>query len=569
LVYNSNGKTGSESAVGAVVQMMDRHLLSGFEESVQSYQDKKAVVYLGRAYTYRELQELSWRFATALHEMGIGHGDRVFIYLPNCVQWVIAYLGILRIGAVAVPVSPIYTPSEIKYMINDSGSETIICQDTNFGYVREVMPETGLKRVIHTNIAALLPLWKRAVGMLFDRVPRGKVEGGKNVYSFKKLLASYPPDPPPRPPVNPREDLVHILYTGGTTGLPKGVPETHGFLNCMISDYHELTGGHIQKGNETLMIASPLFHIMGLMTFMSLGLTLGNRTVIMPVPQIDSILKAIERYRVSLIIGVPAFYRMILENDRFDLYDLRSLRYCWSGGDVLPTEIFKQWQERFNIPIYQNFGATETGFVAFSPLDQSPSPNIIGFPVSSKVVKIVDPDTLEAVPEDTPGEIMISSEYMVESYWNKPEETAASFLNQDGMRYYRMKDFVKMGKDRQLSYVDRGADIIKYKGYRVSCSEIEAVLQDHGAVTAACVIGVPDPKTGERIKAMVVLKESSRGVGATDLIRWCRDRLAPYKIPHYIEFRDMLPKSKVGKLLRREVRDEERRKMKEDKTSAQ
>ncbi|NNG07504.1 MAG: long-chain fatty acid--CoA ligase, partial [Desulfobacteraceae bacterium] len=230
-----------------------------------------------------------------------------------------------------------------------------------------------------------------------------------------------------------------------------------------------------------------------------------------------------------------------------------------------PSEIFNRWRQKFNIPIYQNFGATETGFVAFSPMDQEPSSNIIGFPVPSKKIKVVEPDSLEPAAPNSPGELLTSSEYMVRAYWNKPEETAAGFVELDGKLYYRMKDIVQMTNDGQLSYTDRGADIIKYKGYRVSCSEIEAVLQDHEAVMGACVIGVPDPKVGERIKAMVVIREGVRGVGATDLIRWCRDRLAPYKVPYYIEFRDMLPKSKVGKLLRREVRDEERRRTEKGK----
>ena len=548
--------------------LMEEHSLFSFEENCQKHPDKIALIYLGKTYSYKHLLELRDRFATALHAMGVQEEDRVFIYLQNCVQWVVAYLGILRIGAIAVPVSPIYTPNEIRYLIKDSGAETMICQDTNFGYVREVLLETGLKRVIHTNLASMLPLWKRAVGTLFDRIPKGKVEAGDNVFSFTQLLKSHPPNPPAKKSINPGKDLVHILYTGGTTGLPKGVPETHSFLNCMIHDYLELTDGFVREAESPLLIASPLFHIMGLMTFMSLGLGLGNQTVLMLTPQIDSILKAIERHRVELMIGVPAFYRMILENDRLDLYDLGSLRYCWCGGDVLPTEILRLWEERFNISIYQNFGATETGFIAFSPLDQKPRANVIGYPVSTKEIRLVDPETLGPLEGKKAGELLITSPYMVREYWNKPEETAAAFTEMDGKLFYRVNDIVQIGEDQQLSYVDRGADIIKYKGYRVSCSEIEAVLQDHEAVTAACVIGVPDVRAGERIKAMVVLKESSRGVGATDLTRWVRERLAPYKVPHYIEFRDMLPKSKVGKLLRREVRDEERRKMKKAKVVA-
>lgn len=540
--------------------LMDKPALFSFEQNCQKYPDKAALIYLGKSYSYVHLKELIDRFATALHTLGVGKEDKVFIYLPNCVQWVIAYLAILEIGAVAVPVSPIYTPNEITYMLNDCGAETIICQDANFGYVKDVLPRTGLKRIIHTGLASMLPLWKRVVGMLFDKVPRGRTERGDNIYSFKALVAEHPPEPP-RPSISPKEDLAYILYTGGTTGLPKGVPGTHAFINCLISDYHAVIRGHIEEADSTLIMVGPLFHIMGQATFLSIGLGLGNKTVLMPVPQVDSILKAIEKYRVDLLSGVPTLYRMILENDRRDLYDLSSMKFCWSGGDVLPSEIFKRWREQFNVPIYQNFGATETGFVAFSPMDQEPSSNVIGVPVPSKKIKVVDPESLEPVAVDTPGELLISSEYMVRAYWNKPEETASAFVELDGSLYYRMKDIVQSREDGQLSYVDRGADMIKYKGYRVSCSEIEAVLQNHGAVMGACVIGVPDPKVGERIKAMVVIREGVRGVGATDLIRWCRERLAPYKVPYYIEFRDMLPKSKVGKLLRREVRDEERRRM--------
>jgi long-chain acyl-CoA synthetase len=544
--------------------LMDQHALFTFEQNCQRFPEKEALIYLGKSYSYAQLKELSDRFATALHELGVRENDKIFIYLPNCVQWVISYLAILEIGAIAVPVSPIYTPSEITYMINDSGAETIICQDTNFGYVKEVFPQTGLKRIIYTGLASMLPLWKRVVGMLFDRVPRGSIERGEKIYSFKALVAQHPPQPS-RPHINPKEHLAYILYTGGTTGLPKGVPGTHSFINCMINDYQRVIEGYIGKGTSTLIMVGPLFHIMGQATFLSIGLGLGNRTILMPIPEVDSILKAIEKYSVDLLSGVPTLYRMILENDRLDFYDLSSLKYCWSGGDVLPSEIFNRWKQRFNIPIYQNFGATETGFVAFSPMDQEPSSNIIGFPVTSKKIKVVDPDSLEPVAPNSPGELLTSSEYMVRAYWNKPEETAAGFVELDGKLYYRMKDIVQMANDGQLSYTDRGADIIKYKGYRVSCSEIEAVLQDHEAVMGACVIGVPDAKVGERIKAMVVIREGVRGVGATDLIRWCRERLAPYKVPYYIEFRDMLPKSKVGKLLRREVRDEERRRTEKGK----
>jgi len=288
-------------------------------------------------------------------------------------------------------------------------------------------------------------------------------------------------------------------------------------------------------------------------------LSKGNTAVLMPIPQVDAILDAIQRYKGTLLLGAPTLYRMILENDRLDTYDLSSLRYCWSGGDVLPLEVFNRWKKKFGVPIYQVFGATEVGFVAMTPLDREPVPGSVGQPLPSREIRIVDPGTLQDVPVNTEGELLVTSEYIPKSYWNKPEETAASYVEIDGKIWYRMKDFVRRDADGQLYYMDRSADVIKYKGYRVSCSEIEAILQDHPAVVGACVVGVPDPGVGERIKAMVVLRQDARGVGGTELMKWCRERLAPYKVPGYIEFRDMLPKSKVGKLLRREIREEERR----------
>jgi long-chain acyl-CoA synthetase len=262
---------------------------------------------------------------------------------------------------------------------------------------------------------------------------------------------------------------------------------------------------------------------------------------------------------------------MILENDRLDRYDQGSLRYCFCGGDVLPIEVFNRWRQSFGIPIYQVYGSTEAGHVTYSRLDREPEPTSVGLPLKTRTCKVVDPDTLEPVPISEIGELLVTSDYTIKNYWKKPEETERSYADIEGTVYYRMGDYVRQDENvrqderGEIYYIERSADVIKYKGYRISASEIEAVLQDYPTVIGACVVGVPDDTVGERIKAMVVLKEDARGVGAPELMKWCRRRLAPYKIPQYIEFRDMLPKSKVGKLLRREIRDEERRRISRDK----
>ncbi|MGC1403949.1 MAG: AMP-binding protein [Thermodesulfobacteriota bacterium] len=539
-------------------------VFSRFERMVQKYPQKTAVVFLGEKYSFARLMNLIDRFAAGLSGQGVKQGDRVILYLSNCIQWVVAFFGIQKIGAVVVPVSPIYTSHEVSYMIQDSGAETIICHDTNFGYVKETFGTTELKRAIVTNLVDLLPLPKRTLGFLFDKIPHGVVEKSEKVLLFKELLKSSPT--PPSVKIDPWKDLAYILYTGGTTGFPKGVPGNHAGMTSYVNDLMEdVLKGYIQEGGDTYIAINPLFHIMALGFFVAAGLNSGNTTILMPQPQVDAILEAIEKYKVRWMLGVPTLYRMILENDRLEQYRLDTLRYCYCGGDVLPLEVFNRWKEKIGVPIYQVYGSTEVGHISYSRLNREPNPLSIGFPLKSRRVKVVNPETLEPVPFGETGELLITSDFTLKQYLNKPEETARSYVIIDGQTYYRMGDFVSQNEQGELVYVERLADIIKYKGYRVSASEIEAVLQDHPTVIGACVVGIPDPKVGERIKGIVVLKADAKGVGASELIRLCRERLAPYKVPQYIEFRDMLPKSKVGKLLRREIRDEEKRKMEKGK----
>jgi long-chain acyl-CoA synthetase len=538
-----------------------------FNRMSERYPDKTAVIFLGQHFSYSKLRDLSERFAGALVDLGVKKGDRVMIYIPNCIQWIIAFLGIQKIGAVIVPVSPIYTSHELEYMIKDSGAETVICQDTNFCYAKEVFADSGLKRIIVTNIVDLLSVWKRYLGILFDKIPNGKIDRSEGVYAFKSLLSHAPLKT--NVELNPRKDLAYILYTGGTTGFPKGVPGNHIGMVSYVNDVtDDVAGTHLEEGQDVYIAVNPLFHIMALGLFMALGLNKGNTTVLMPIPQIDAILESIQRHGVRWLLGVPALYRMVLDNDRLDQYDLSSLRYCYCGGDVLPLEIFKRWQERFGIPIYQVYGSTEAGHVTYSRIDDNPKPTTLGLPLKSRQCIVVDPETLEPVPVGEIGELLVTSPYTIKEYWNKPEETEYSYIDISGKIYYRMSDFVKQDDDGELIYVERSADIIKHKAFRISASEVEAVLQDHPTVIGACVVGVPDEKVGERVKAIVVMKEDARGVGGAELLQWCRDRLAPYKVPGYIEFRDMLPKSKVGKLLRREIRDEERRRISKEGSNA-
>jgi long-chain acyl-CoA synthetase len=533
----------------------------GFEESCRKYPDRTALVYLGERFSYAELGRLVDRFAAGLLEIGVKPKGRVLLYLRNCPQWVIANYAINKIDAVVVPVSPIYTSHELEYIVNDAEVETVICLDTNFMYVREVIARTDLKRVIVAGLADMLPLWKRAFGYLFDKIPAGKVEWSGEVISFDEVLRKSAAHLPAIE-INPAGDLAYIMYTGGTTGFPKGVVGNHSGEVSYIRDMNDdVFREYLVEGQTTILMVNPLFHIMAKGFAIATAFNKGNTLVLMPIPEPDAILDAIRKYQVSWMLGVPSLYRILLENDRIDQYDLRSLRYCYCGGDVLPAGVLSSWEQRCGVPIHQVYGSTEVGHVTYSPLDRRPSPMSVGKPLRSRKCIIIDPESTEPVPPGGIGELAVTSVFTLKRYWNKPEETARSYVPIGGEIFYRTGDFMRYNEEGEIEFIERTGDIIKYKGYRISASEVEAVLQDHPAVVGACVIGVPDEATGERLKAIVVLKQDARGVDSADLLRWCRERLVSYKVPKYIEFRDMLPKSKVGKLLRREIRDEEKRKL--------
>ena len=538
----------------------NKKIYSIFAAAAERHPDKTAVFYLGSRYSYRKLKDLSQRLAAALNANGVNAGQRVMMYIPNSIQWVVSWLGIQKLGAVAVPITPIYTPHDIRYIANDSEAEAIICADTNFGYVTSVLPETGIRTVVVSKMADLLPWWKRFFGFLFDIIPRGKIALDQNTLAFRKLLALAKDTSTVMQDGNGDGDAIaEILYTGGTTKFPKGVPITHNLF--VVSALEQITTSSplFAPEENVVMGNAPLFHVLGQTCSLATLLT-GGSLILQPRINMDATFDAIQRFKAKTMIGVPAMYRMVLEHDRLHQYDLSSLEYCFSGGDVLPVEIGKRWKEKFGRPIYQGYGATETcGGVAMCPVDQENPPKSVGRILPSKKIKIVDTATLETVAPGEPGELLVSSTYMVSSYLKKPEETAESFVELDGEKWYRTADIMSKDGDGNLFFVDRTVDTIKHKGYRVSASEIESVLQEHPAVIASCVVGVPDEKVGERIKAYVVLKEDIKGITGYALIKWCRETLVSYKVPHYIEFRDMLPKSKVGKLLRREIRSEEER----------
>jgi long-chain acyl-CoA synthetase len=535
-------------------------IYSAFAATADRRANHPALIYLGTRFTYRRLKLLAERLSAALSDRGVAPGKRVILYIPNSAQWVVAWLAVLRCGGVAVPITPIYTPHDLHYIAGDSDAETIICADTNFGYVQQVLQRSPLRQVIVSRMADLLPPAKQLFGWLFDVVPKGKVSFDIRTMSFKKLLGQSRSDAASRPIADPKSSaLAEILYTGGTTRFPKGVPISHRLFLTSADEQIRICESLFAADENVIMGNAPLFHILG-QTCGLATLLVGGTLIVQPRINLDATFDAIQRFGVRTMIGVPALYRLILEHSRLDQYDLSRVAYWFCAGDVLPLEIGKRWRQTFGTPILQGYGATETcGGVAMCPPDVDNPPRSVGRIVPSKDVQIVDPASLAPVQTGEPGELLVHSEHMVNEYVNKPEETAAAFVQIEGRKWYRTADIMSLDADGNLYFVDRTVDTIKHKGYRVSASEIESVLQEHPAVMSACVVGLPDERVGERIKAYVVLKEDIKGITGYDLIKWCRQTLVAYKVPQYIEFRDMLPKSKVGKLLRREIRDEERR----------
>ena len=535
----------------------DGNIFEAFASAAKENGNKTAIIYLGTRFTYKTILTLAENFAGSLITAGEAEGERIILYVPNSVHWVVAWLGIQRAGAIVVPITPIYTKHDLVYIANDSGAKHIVCSDTNFGYVKQAIPETDLKKAIAIKLTDLLPGWKKLFGWTFDRVPKGKVSREDDTIWFEDMVKVVAKVLPPL--TQKGKDTAEIIYTGGTTKFPKGVPISHGLYLESAGEQISICDPLFEPQENIVLGSAPLFHILGQTCSLS-TLLVGGAIVLMPKVNLDAIFDAIHRLKAKTLIGVPTLYRMILDHDRIDFYDLSSLEYAFNGGDVLPEEISKRWRKKFNQPIYQGYGATETcGGVTMCPTDVENPLKSIGQVVLSKTVKLVDPATLKPVGLGEQGEALVHSERMVRAYWNKPEETKEAFVEIDGLLYYRTADVLTVDENGHYYFVDRTVDTIKHKGYRVSSSEIEGVLQENQAVIGACVVGIPDEKVGERIKAFVVLKEDVKGITGYDLIKWCRKRLAGYKVPQYIEFRDMLPKSKVGKLLRREIRSEEER----------
>ncbi len=521
-------------------------------QAAAEYPNHPATVFMGATLTYRQLLAHVQKFAGALQSLGIKPGDRVGIILPNSPQMVIAYYATLWVGAVTVLTNPLYVERELAHQWGDAGVNAVITLDLMFPKVDAVCRELGIERIIATGVQDFLPFVK-AIAMPFLLKKNGKwvdvPYDGKRVFSFKKLLKSSPlTDPHPAEPTA----LACLQYTGGTTGLPKGAMLSHRNLVASVSQIrHFLLQGH-QPATDRAVVILPIFHVYG-MAVMNLGMHIAATLVLLPRFEIKDLVNAIKTEKPTFFLGVPALYTAVLNFPGADAVDMTSIKVCFSGGAPLPVEIIRQFEAKTGARIAEAYGMTEAASVTHvNPRDGVRKYGTVGVPTVGTDAKIVSAeDGITEMPVGEPGELLVKGPQVMRGYWHRPEETAQTLT--DG--WLHTGDIAVMDADGYFTIVDRKKDMILTAGFNVYPREVEEVLYQHPKIEEAAVIGVPHKVRGEQITAYVKLK-GGESATAGEIRRFCREHLAEYKVPRKVIFRDELPMSLAGKVLRRVLRDE-------------
>jgi long-chain acyl-CoA synthetase len=526
-------------------------------ESAQNFPHKVALIFFNNKRSYKQLNTAITEFAAGLQVLGLEKGDRVSVYIPNSPQYVIAYFGVLRAGGIVVPTNIQYVPRELRHQLNDSGARFVVTLSKFYPNVKEVRAETSVEHVIVTNIKEYFP---RLTSVLFTLVKEKKdghhvdISEDRGTHWFQDILemgrlrglqpVSTSPD-----------DIAVLGYTGGTTGVPKGAMLTH---RNLVANVEQLRAWDtdIRSGLERTLGALPFFHSYGMTTCMNLALATGGKLVCIPNPRdLKDVLKNVQKHKISLFPAVPTLYTAINNYPDVGKYDLGSIRACLSGGAGLPVEVQKKFEELTGAKLVEGYGLTETSPVSHAtPLKGTRKVGKMGIPVPSTEVKIVSVETGAEVAQGEPGELCIRGPQVMKGYWQRPEETTA-VIDEEG--WLHTGDIATMDEDGFFEIVDRKKDMILAGGFNVYPREIEEVLYEHPGILEAVVAGVPDEYRGETTKAYVVLRA---GESATedDILQFCAERLAAYKRPKVVEFRKELPKSMVGKILRRVLVEEER-----------
>ncbi len=506
------------------------------------FTDRPATAFLDAELTYGELKSQVDKLATALLHLGIKSGDRVGIMLPNCPQYIISFYAIARLGAITVNVNPIYTPREVELVAKDSGMRAMITLDALAPTVLSIQGQSGIETVITSGLRD------------YSSAPEVSASTVEGTLSFSDLIASVDTPSLPRVEIDPEEDVAVLQYTGGTTGTPKAAMLTH-FNLFAAAVQAAVWGSYVsQRGDERFLMVIPYFHIYGLLVGVIYGVWTGAMQVIIPKFEVNQMLSAIKQHRPTYFPAVPTLFIALLNHPQARDYGLDLVRRFNSGSAPLPLEVIEQFEQLSGAMLFEGYGMTETSALATTTATLARrKPGSIGLPVPDTECKIVDLESGETeVPAGHEGELCLRGPQVMKGYWGNAEETAKTL--RDGWLY--TGDVARMDEDGYFYIVQRKKDMIIVSGFNVYPTEVEEVIFTHAAVKEAAVIGVADSYRGEAIKAFIVLKE---GVQATEdeIVEFCRARLARYKVPSVIEFKQSLPKSTVGKVLRRELREME------------
>ncbi|MDY6820399.1 MAG: long-chain fatty acid--CoA ligase [Deferribacterota bacterium] len=547
------------------IDIKKKTVLEMLYDSAKKYPNNTALIFEGYKLTYAKLVEMIDRLATALVEMGVKKGDKVATILPNIIHKVVSYYAIQRANAIAVLNNPLYSDDELQYQLNDSSSKIVITAEllnlTN--RLIDLKEKTKIEKIITCNIGDYLPFPKSILFPLVARKQGYKFDLKKVdfLYHFKDLVNKTEAKPPKLD--LSWEDTACLLYTGGTTGISKGVMLTHKNLSSNVQQIAEwFKEFEPTAPQEVHMGALPYFHSFGMTCSLNLPLTWGSTVVLIPRPYPDQLLEAIKKYRVTFFAAVPAMYVGIVNHPKIKDYDLSCIKGCFSGAAPIPVEIIKKFNELTGASICEGYGLTEsTPVTHINPFGESAKrvPGSIGLPIPNTECKIVDIEQGEKeMPIGEDGELIIKGPQVMKGYYEKIEETKNTIRN--GWLY--TGDIARMDKDGYFYIVDRKKDLVISGGYNIYPREIDEVLYKHPKVKAAVAVGIPDEYKGEVIKAYIQLKDGETAT-EEEIREYCDKHLAKYKRPKYIEFRDDLPITIVGKVLRRKLREEEAKKQKE------
>jgi long-chain acyl-CoA synthetase len=532
------------------------HLL---DASAERFPRRPALTFFGRSMTYAKLVDAVDRFAGALRRLGVHKGDRVAMILPNCPQEVIVFYAVLRIGAIVVPTNPLYTTSELRHQLADSGARIVVVFDKAYETLREAIPGTDVEHVIVTSLVDYLPYSKRKLLQLpiakarhlLDEL-RTEVPEDARVLWFDDLLREARGQRR-QTPIDPIRDLAVLQYTGGTTGRPKGAMLTH---RNLVANAHQTVSWDpaIREGEEVNLAVVPLFHVFGL-TFCLICTTLiGGMVVLLPRFDLDLVLSAVRKHKPTLFPGVPPIYQQLAMAPESRKAGVGKVRTCVSGAMTLARTTVEAFKASTGGQLVQGYGMTETSPVVMAnPLDGNARHVSVGAPLPGTEARIVDEyDPRRVLPVGYPGELLVRGPQVFAGYWKQPSETAET-LSRDG--WFRTGDIAMMSPDGFFTLIDRKRDVIIVDGFNVYPSEVEAVLNAHPAVEEAAVVGVPDSKQGEAVGAYVIPKQPYQP-HVRELIAHCAEHLTAYKVPTFVELRPTLPRNMLGKVLRRVLREE-------------